>query len=132
LTAREHSVQELRLKLEKRGYQPELIEQALDALQASSLLNDARFTEVFVDNRIRKGQGPLRIRSGLREKGVGEQLIEECLRPYADQWLSLLQEVHDAKYGSQRAESNKELSKRARFLVSRGFPTEQIRSFLLE
>jgi regulatory protein len=132
LTVREHSGHELQLKLRKRGYQPELIEQVLDALQASSLLNDARFTEAFVDSRIRKGQGPLSIRSGLREKGVGEQLIEASLQPYADQWLSLLQEVHDAKYGSQMAEYNKELAKRARFLESRGFPTELIGSFLLE
>ncbi|MBW9258319.1 MAG: recombination regulator RecX [Candidatus Thiodiazotropha sp. (ex. Lucinisca nassula)] len=109
-----------------------LIEQVLDDLTTASLLSDGRFAESFTESRVRKGQGPLRIRTELRERGISQILIDEALAPYEDQWPERLSEVHDAKYGAIRAESNKELAKRARFLESRGFPSELIRRLLLD
>ncbi|MEW8211920.1 MAG: regulatory protein RecX [Candidatus Thiodiazotropha taylori] len=132
LAAREHSQQELRRKLLSRHYDEALIEQVLDDLTSASLQSDGRFAESFVESRVRKGQGPLRIRMELRERGISQALIDEVLVPYEDEWQQLLGEVHDAKYGAIRAESNKELAKRARFLESRGFPSEMIRRLLLD
>ncbi|MEW8238607.1 MAG: regulatory protein RecX [Candidatus Thiodiazotropha taylori] len=132
LAAREHSQQELRRKLLSRHYDEALIEQVLDDLTSASLQSDGRFAESFVESRVRKGQGPLRIRMELRERGISQALIDEVLVPYEDEWQQLLGEVHDAKYGAIRAESNKELVKRARFLESRGFPSEMIRRLLLD
>ncbi|MET0000068.1 MAG: regulatory protein RecX [Candidatus Thiodiazotropha lotti] len=132
LAAREHSQQELRRKLLSRHYDEALIEQVLDDLTSASLLSDGRFAESFVESRVRKGQGPLRIALELRERGISQFMIDEVLVPYEDQWQQLLGEVHDAKYGAIRAESNKELAKRARFLESRGFPSEMIRRLLLD
>ncbi|MEW8403877.1 MAG: regulatory protein RecX [Candidatus Thiodiazotropha taylori] len=132
LAAREHSQQELRRKLLSRHYDEALIEQVLDDLTSASLQSDGRFAESFVESRVRKGQGPLRIGMELRERGISQALIDEVLVPYEDEWQQLLGEVHDAKYGAIRAESNKELAKRARFLESRGFPSEMIRRLLLD
>jgi regulatory protein len=132
LTVREHSRQELHMKLRKRQYESELIEQVLDDLQASSLQSDARFTESFIGSRVRKGQGPLRIRSELRDRGVDECLVDEYLEAYSDQWQVILQDIHDAKYGSLKPDSSKEMARRARFLESRGFPGELIRGLLLD
>ncbi|MES9833084.1 MAG: regulatory protein RecX [Candidatus Thiodiazotropha sp. DIVDIV] len=132
MAAREHSQEELRRKLLKRHYDSDLIERVLEDLKASGSLSDARFTEAFVESRIRKGQGPVRIRLELRERGVASQLSEETLEAYADQWWNLLKEVHDNKFGCDKAESSKALAKRARFLESRGFPGELIRSLLLD
>ncbi|MCW4233828.1 MAG: RecX family transcriptional regulator [gamma proteobacterium symbiont of Stewartia floridana] len=115
-----------------RHYDEALIEQVLDDLTSASLQSDGRFAESFVESRVRKGQGPLRIRMELRERGISQALIDEVLVPYEDEWQQLLGEVHDAKYGAIRAESNKELVKRARFLESRGFPSEMIRRLLLD
>ncbi|MCW4323660.1 MAG: recombination regulator RecX [Candidatus Thiodiazotropha taylori] len=115
-----------------RHYDEALIEQVLDDLTSASLQSDGRFAESFVESRVRKGQGPLRIGMELRERGISQALIDEVLVPYEDEWQQLLREVHDAKYGAIRAESNKELAKRARFLESRGFPSEMIRRLLLD
>ncbi|MBV2091421.1 MAG: recombination regulator RecX [Candidatus Thiodiazotropha sp. (ex Ctena orbiculata)] len=115
-----------------RHYDEVLIEQVLDDLTSASLLSDGRFAGSFTESRVRKGQGPLRIRTELRERGISQILIDEALAPYEDQWPERLSEVHDAKYGAIRAESNKELAKRARFLESRGFPSELIRRLLLD
>ncbi|RLW55011.1 MAG: hypothetical protein B6D69_04415, partial [gamma proteobacterium symbiont of Stewartia floridana] len=38
-----------------------MIEQVLDDLTSASLQSDGRFAESFVESRVRKGQGPLRI-----------------------------------------------------------------------
>jgi regulatory protein len=132
LATREHSQEELRRKLLGRHYDEALIEQVLDQLTSTSSLSDGRFAESFVSSRVRKGQGPLRIAMELRERGISQTLIDEVMAPFEDQWQQLLSEVHDAKYGAIRAESNKELSKRARFLESRGFPSELIHNLLLD
>ncbi len=132
LAAREHSREELRRKLLSRRYDEILIEQVLDGLASSSLLSDGRFAETFVESRVRKGQGPLRIGMELRERGISQMMVDQALAPYEDQWQQLLSEVHDAKYGVTRAKSNKELARRVRFLESRGFPSELISRLLLD
>jgi regulatory protein len=109
-----------------------LIEQVLSDLKHSSLLSDLRFAEAYVESRVRKGQGPVRIRMALREKGISAQRIDELLESYTEQWYDLMIQVHDAKYGQIKAESNTERAKRARFLESRGFPSELIRACLFE
>ncbi|MCU7915743.1 MAG: recombination regulator RecX [Candidatus Thiodiazotropha sp. (ex Gloverina cf. vestifex)] len=132
LAAREHSRRELKRKLAKRQVDPELLEQVLDGLQQTGLQSDERFTESFIESRVRKGQGPVRIRSELRERGIDAALIERYLEIYEDEWRALLEDVHDAKYGAVRVRETKELAKRARFLEYRGFPGELIRQFLLD
>jgi regulatory protein len=104
----------------------------LDQLQQAGLQSDERFTESFIESRINKGQGPIRIRNALKERGIGDTLIERYLEIYDGEWRDLLEQVHDARFGSERVRENKELARRARFLEYRGFPGEMIRTFLLD
>ena len=132
LADREHSRLELTRKLAKRQFESALLEQVLDQLQQAGLQSDERFTESFIESRMRKGQGPVRIRQELKERGIGAGLIDRGLEIYDDEWRGLLEQVHDAKFGRQRTRESRELAKRARFLEYRGFPGEMIRSFLLD
>ncbi|MEJ2464052.1 MAG: regulatory protein RecX [Candidatus Thiodiazotropha sp.] len=116
----------------QRQADAELLEQVLDRLQRDGLQSDERYTESFIESRVGKGQGPLRIRRELQERGVGAELIDRYLEIYEAEWRELLAQVHDAKFGSGRVRESKELAKRARFLEYRGFPNEMIRSFLLD
>jgi len=109
-----------------------LLEQVLDQLQQAGLQSDERFTEAFIESRMRKGQGPVRIRQELKERGIGSALIDRQLEIFEDEWRTLLEQVHDAKFGSARTRESRELAKRVRFLEYRGFPGEMIRSFLLD
>jgi regulatory protein len=104
----------------------------LDQLQQAGLQSDERFTESFIESRINKGQGPVRIGQELKERGVEAALIDHCMEVYDGEWRDLLKQVHDAKFGSGRVRENKELARRARFLEYRGFPGEMIRSFLFD
>ncbi len=104
----------------------------LDQLQQAGLQSDDRYTESFIESRINKGQGPVRIRRDLQERGIGSELIEHYLEIYDGEWRELLRQVHDGKFGSGRVRETKALAKRARFLEYRGFTSEMIRSFLLD
>lgn len=131
LTTREHSRKELLGKLTARGYAHEQIEPVLEALAHQGLQSDVRFAEGYIEGRVRKGSGPLRIRAELRERGIEENLIGVCLEPYAGQWREEMRRVHDSKYGAAPAKDRKELARRARFLEYRGFPGELIGELLL-
>jgi regulatory protein len=108
------------------------VEQVLDRLKRNGLQSDERFTETFIEGRISKGQGPIRIRQELQARGIDQALSERCLQVYREQWPSLMRRAHDAKFGPAPAADQKTLAKRARFLEYRGFPGEMIRSFLLD
>ena len=122
----------MRQKLIQRQADPELLEQVLDQLRRDGLQSDERFCESFVESRINKGQGPVRIRLDLKERGISPELVERYLEVYDGEWRDLLRQVHDAKFGQGQVREGRELARRARFLEYRGFPGEMIRSFLLD
>ena len=99
-------------------------------MQDEGLLDDQRFTEVFVRSRQSRGQGPLRIRAELRQRGVDESVIDAHLDEGASDWQQCLRSAHDGKYGNQLPSDFKERARRARFLEYRGFSAEQIRRLL--
>lgn len=73
---------EVRRRLTQKGYEPELIDETLQALARSGLIDDAEFSRSWV--RARTGgrpMGPNRIAAELRQKGVERELIEEALEP---------------------------------------------------
>lgn len=87
--------------------------------------------EVYAEERLHKGFGPLRVRRELRERGVSDALIDPNLDRTAQEWLEQLARVHRRKFGTGPVVDAKDLARRARFLESRGFPSELIGRFLL-
>ena len=126
LTAREHSRRELLAKLAARGYAEEEIRRVLDELAEKGLQSDERFAQSFIESRVRKGYGPLRIRAELHERGLDDGLIADQLEAFDLDWSELLRRVHDQKYGAELATDRKEMARRARFLEYRGFPGDLI------
>ena len=130
LRFREHGSAELRLKLLKRGFATDAVETTLSRLAERNLLNDVRFVESYVDERMRKGFGPLRIAAELRERGVDDALIGDHLDPDEGIWMEVLAGAHAKKFGVGAATERLSLARRARFLEYRGFTTAQVSSFL--
>lgn len=128
LARREHSRKEVRDKLlQKFDPDTELLETVLDQLVADDLLSDQRFSEAFVRWRVGKGQGPVRIRMELRERGVdGGAVLREC----DVDWFALVVEVAHKRFGASPATDPKQRAKRMRFLQYRGFTGEHIRAAL--
>jgi len=126
LARREHSVLELRRKLEKRDMPGELVEQALLGLIEDGLLHEGRFAESFVSSRIRKGQGSLRIRADLSERGVSQALIEQALAEAECDWFELASQVRIKRFGHDLPADFPQKAKQLRFLQYRGFTSEEI------
>lgn len=130
LTSREHSRRELQRKLISRGHSEDDVERLLDDLSGRGLLSEERMAEVYVEERLHKGYGPVRIRQELRRRGLSDDLIEPHLERSVQEWSELMAAAHDKKFGAAPAEGTKERARRARFLESRGFPAELIAGFL--
>lgn len=130
LASREHSRRELERKLQLRGFGEADVAPELDALEKARYLSEERFTEQFVGSRARRGDGPLKIRSELKGRGVDEGLIEKELDHAEDDWLAKAEQVRCKKFGEPIPETFEERARQARFLQNRGYSMEQIRRVL--
>jgi len=131
LSRRDHTARELQFKLRSRGYAGTLIEEVLVYLIDKNLLDDQRFAVSFLRMRSNKGYGERDIRSKLLEKGVGNAQIDYAFKESTIDWNTLAYDVLKKKLqGSSREELeiNRERARAARFLGSRGFTSEQVRS----
>ena len=128
LARREHSTEELRRKLARKGYPPEIIGPVVEKLAGKRLVSDDRFTASFVHHHAKRGQGPMRIRAALRQQGIADSQVEEALRGAGVDWVQLAREVRRRKFGAATPRSLGERAKQARFLQYRGFDAEQLRA----
>ncbi len=81
LGRRQHSTSELRIKLKQKGYETELINQVLDDLKMKNYLDDTKFAEMFVEEKIKlKLWGEQKLRSELIKRGINSETISDILK----------------------------------------------------
>ena len=59
-------------------------------LARAGLQSDQRYTESYINQRISRGYGPLRIRRELAERGVATDLIEQALEALDVDWFEAM------------------------------------------
>ncbi len=128
LARREHSILELRQKLQKKGFDRELIDPLLKRLVEEDWLNERRFSESFTRSRVERGLGPYRIRRELQERGVAVHEIEQAMAPFEGGWVERAIAVREKKFGMEPVEDFREQARQQRFLQYRGFTHEQVRT----
>jgi regulatory protein len=128
LAMREHSAKELRVKLAKKCDQVDLIAAVVEKLQLDGLQSDSRYAEAYTNMRLRQGKGAQIIRLELREKGINDELIGECLINAVQDtdWNSLALKAYQKKFGEKPMTDLEEKSRRIRFLTARGFSAANI------
>jgi regulatory protein len=83
LARREHSVAELREKLERAGVGEETIERALAVVIEQGYLNDERYARLLAeDRRSLDGWGVVRIRDRMMRAGIDPSLIDVTLASF--------------------------------------------------
>ncbi len=132
LARREHGVVELSRKLMTKGFEPDLIDEVIQGLLADNLVSDHRFCESMIHSRVNRGNGPLKVRYELRNKGVADQIIDDVMDELSPDWPQVLSELIKKKYAGSLTGTPAERAKKVRFLSSRGFPQELIFSVLRE
>jgi regulatory protein len=130
LARREHSRHELTRKLGARGFPEDVLVRALDDLERSGALAEARFTESFVRSRVAKGQGPARIRAELAQRGVASEDVDGALREAQVDWREAIRAVRGKRFGPELPRDRREWARQARFLEYRGFSGADIRAAL--
>ena len=130
LARREHSRLELRRKLLTRSHAQDIADEVLDRLQQEQLLDEPRFVEQFVNSRVSRGQGPVKIRAQLVQRGVRESLIDAKLVEAECDWVLLAATARRKRFGATSPGEYRERARQARFLKSRGFEFAQIQAAL--
>jgi len=132
LAGREYLRCQLAAKLAKKFDNSELINEELNKLALENLQSDTRFVEAFIRSRISRGQGELRIRLDLQQRGANKALISQLLNEVDIDWYELAQKTAVSKFGSNSPVDDKEKAKRMRFLQYRGFSFDQISHALFD
>ena len=129
LARREYSRAELVSRLSAKGVDGDDIHRVLGDLADEGLQSDARFAESFIRSRISRGQGLIRIKGELRQRGVDQETQAAALAAVEEReavdWFELARETLERRF-STPGDSPKERAKRERFLAARGFDFEQI------
>jgi regulatory protein len=81
LEARSRSVAEVRRRLGRAGYRPELVEGAIVRLTELGMLDDEAFGRAWVESRDRaRPRGEIALRRELALKGVDRAIVDELLQ----------------------------------------------------
>ncbi len=80
LDVRPRSVAEIRQRLLRKQFPPEIVEQAIERLGEIGLLDDSAFSRYWVESRqAARPRGRLALRDELRRKGVPRDTIDQAL-----------------------------------------------------
>lgn len=128
---------EVRQRLRKHECSVEEIQILVDWLYKFDYLNDMRFAEAFIRERMRlrpSGEGALR--QELRAKGLDGYTIDDALQQFGPSQAELAQKCREAAEKKLRSINNKPLDKQQRslrdFLSRRGFAYEIVKQTVAE
>ena len=137
LARRDHSREEIRRKLQARGFTPEEIEKALKWLEDREILDDLRYAQKLAISLAKeKLLGAQRIRQMLFQKGIPAELAKEAVEK-ADETLAAGERLQIAMRMKLKGRNPEEIfpderRKLAGYLRQRGFSWEDIREALQE
>lgn len=130
LARREHSATELKRKLQLKGYAAADIDVGVSQLLQDGSLSDRRFTEAYVNMRMNRGYGPVRIMAELRDRGINADLADEYLNQDVCDWPAILRKHYNKKYAGHPITDYHEKSRRIGYLQARGFKLDWIFNLL--
>lgn len=146
LTRRDHSISELRRKLatppvSRRNFkktatpsrtEPDItaadIDKVIAYCQDNDWLDDARFARRYVTGRSKKGYGEQKIRMELMQKGIERDVIDAAFDEAQIDRAAQALEVAGKKFGLPLPSDREAKIKVQRYLLSRGFSFDEIRS----
>ncbi|HRY59922.1 MAG TPA: RecX family transcriptional regulator [Patescibacteria group bacterium] len=134
LKIRERSKKEIRDKLKTKEYLENVIEKVLEKLERLDIVNDKRFAEMFVRDRMKlKPKGKKVLKMELMQKGIDRNTIDEVLGDMlgGENEIELAKKVlekAEKKYSG--SEENIKRDKIVKYMLARGFKYEMIISLL--
>lgn len=130
LARREHSLGELRQKLQRRFDDAAMLETELQKLVQENLQSDERFAESFARQRAGRGYGPARVRQEMRQKNLSDIAIARAFESAELDWWTLAESAFRKKFGEPGRVDLKEKARRIRFMQYRGFSADHYEHLL--
>lgn len=120
LAYRKRSVEELKTRLMKIGFDKDLVREIIEEFVRDSVLNDDDFTEAFIaDYTNLKPKGNIFISRELAKKGISKEAIQNALRMRDED--QIVKDFLQKKLSHFNLKNPKDRQKILRRLLSRGF-----------
>jgi regulatory protein len=128
LAVRDRSESEMRDRLSQAGFDEKVVEHEVSALLSVGLIDNDRFTRLYVAGKRRSGWGRIRIEKELGRFGIDLKLCEG----YPEEFFCDDDELERATRCLERFHSRAKdrYSAQYRFLASKGFSSDTIRKAL--
>ena len=137
LSHRARSATELKQRLKRKGFEPEMAESTVERMEALGMVDDASFAESFVRDRVRlRPHGRRRLAQELRAKGVDEETaraaIDEVMEREDASEMGLARAAA-ARWKPRPGEEPERARRRLHaFLARRGFGGDVVREVVRE
>lgn len=124
------TTKQIRDYLKKKEYNPQTIDYVIDKMQEYKYLDDEAYAKAFISTYSNK-YGKLKLVSALKSKGVSENVIDSVLSA-DDLKMENSIEATANKYLRNKPRTNETYMKLSRFLYSRGYEFDDIKSLINE
>lgn len=124
----EQSAADIRSKILKQGFSTEEAERMIAYLQRNRYLDDERYARAYAVDKVRfSGWGRMKVRMGLRAKGMADSVIVQALEyiPEAD-YEETIGKVMRSKAKGLDITEVKDRQKLYRQMAARGFESQMI------
>lgn len=131
LTRSSKSEKQLRQKMQDKGFDRDMIDNAIEKLLCNNYLNDEDFSDRFINDKKNYAKwGRLKIKNELYNKGIDRNIIEEKLNDISkDEENQRACELAEKKLRSLKDEEPlKRKIKLSNFLINRGFDYETVKN----
>lgn len=131
LSYKARTTAELKQRLGRKGFPPEIISRIMQRLSELKMVDDAGFARRFTEDRMTIGhKGKWRVRGELLKRGVAKEHIEDAMATAPDE-RAAAREVAEKYLGRNRRLEPDVLKRRLyAFLARRGFSPDTIRQVI--
>ncbi|MCK5466541.1 regulatory protein RecX [Candidatus Parcubacteria bacterium] len=135
LSIRKRSVFEMKIRLKRKEFEGNIIDEVVKELTEYKYLNDAEFAEAYINDRINfNPRGSFLIKKELREKGVAENIVDQKIKALfpEEKEMELAKRAAEKKIESlnKDLEKNKIYQKVGSYLQAKGYSGYIIREVL--
>lgn len=129
LKFRSRSEKEIYMRLKKKRFNRETIQETLSYLKDNNFINDISFANAWIESRLKKPIGLIRIRKELRLKGIDDKIINRKIDELKDRYFEqdIVKKIAEEKFNRLK---NREPDKAKRrifsYLMRRGFSADTV------
>ncbi|MDY6820045.1 MAG: regulatory protein RecX [Deferribacterota bacterium] len=128
LARRDYTKYELKLKLKNKfSLDEDSIDKIIKDLENNHLIDDKRYKNLFIENKIRNGYGLVYIKYTLYKKGIeaSEEEIYNIASKNGYNFKDIMNDLLEKK-------NLKSVEKKYNFLIRRGFTAQEVKDILKE